>query len=364
MENLKQKLIKTIVEHSCNISKSDHVLLFASHNIEESFLEALIKEINSKGAYCYFELINDRLKSISQSVADEEYANFMIKSDIEKYKNCNVRIFIQKENNRYESKIVPNESKTFLQKARDKFFFHILQKRWLYLQFPSDLDAHLHKMSGSEFENFFFNACTIDYSELEKNLQPLKKLMEKTDNVRICGNGTDISFSIKDIPAVICSGNHNIPDGEIYTAPIKNSVNGIIRYNAPHNMFGESFEDIKLTVKDGKIIKVDCKEKADLLYKYMSIDEGGLYFGEFALGVNKAITKSTGNTLFDEKINGSFHLTSGNCYNKANNGNKSCTHEDFVCIQTPEFGGGEIYFDNILIRKDGKFTLKELEILN
>lgn len=362
--DLKNKFIKTIIEHSCKIKKNDKVLLEVSAGIEESFLENLINTINEKGAYCQLELSNARLNALCESVADETYEKFLIESNIEKYKCCDVSIFMIRETNQFEKNIVPIKAQSHINKAQEKFCEYIERKRWLYLQFPSELDAHMNKMSSAEYEKFFYEVCTIDYAKLKQDMLPLKTIMDNAESVRICGNGTDISFSIKNMPSIICAGDLNIPDGEIYTAPIMESVNGVVSYNTPYIMGGEKFENIKLTVELGKIIKVECRDNAKLLEQLLSVDDGGLRFGEFALGVNKSITKPTGNTLFDEKIYGSFHLTAGACYEDADNGNKSCIHEDFVCIQTEEFGGGEIYFDDILIRKNGEFVLDELKKLN
>jgi aminopeptidase len=194
-------------------------------------------------------------------------------------------------------------------------------------------------------------------------MDSLKALMERTDRVRIVGPGTDISFSIKGIPAVKCSGDRNIPDGEIYTAPVKNSVNGVISYNCPSVNNGIRFENVRLEFKDGKIINATAND-TEAVNKVFDTDEGARYVGEFALGVNPFINEAMGDILFDEKISGSIHFTPGNCYAGAPNGNSSAIHWDLVLVQTPAFGGGEIYFDDVLIRKDGRFVLPELDVLN
>jgi len=194
-------------------------------------------------------------------------------------------------------------------------------------------------------------------------MTPLVELMNKTDKVRIVGPGTDLTFSIKGIPAIKCSGERNIPDGEVYTAPVKDSMNGIISYNTPSEEMGFTYENIVFEVKDGKIVKATSnndKKINDLL----DTDEGARYFGEFAIGVNPYVLHPMKDTLFDEKIAGSFHLTPGQSYEDAPNGNGSAVHWDLVMIQRPEYGGGEIYFDDVLIRKDGLFVLPELQCLN
>jgi aminopeptidase len=198
---------------------------------------------------------------------------------------------------------------------------------------------------------------------MDKAMDALKELMDKTDKVRIVGPGTDLTFSIKGIGTVKCSGERNIPDGEIYTAPIKDSVNGIISYNTPSEEEGFTYENVVFEVKNGKIVKATAND-TDRINALLDTDEGARYFGEFAIGVNPYILHPMKDTLFDEKIAGSFHLTPGCAYEDANNGNVSAVHWDLVMIQRPEYGGGEIYFDDVLIRKDGLFVLPELEVLN
>jgi aminopeptidase len=235
--------------------------------------------------------------------------------------------------------------------------------RWVVLRYPNDAMAQLSGTSTEAFEDFYFRVCNLDYSRMEQAMQPLIDLMNRTDRVRLTGPGTDLTFSIKDIPAIACAGGMNIPDGEVYTAPVRESVNGTLSYNTPSVFQGFTFENICLTFENGKIIKATAND-TERLNKVFGIDEGARYVGEFAIGVNPYILTPMKDTLFDEKIMGSIHFTPGNCYEEASNGNASAIHWDLVLIQRPEYGGGEIYFDDVLIRKDGRFVLPELEGLN
>ena len=194
-------------------------------------------------------------------------------------------------------------------------------------------------------------------------MTPLVELMNRTDKVHIKGPGTDLHFSIKGIPAIKCAGTMNIPDGEVFTAPVKNSINGTLRYNVPAVFQGRTYENIAFTFKDGKIVKATANETASL-NKVLDTDAGSRYVGEFSFGLNPYILTPMKDTLFDEKIAGSFHMTPGRCYDEAPNGNQSAIHWDLVCIQRPEYGGGEIYLDGVLVRKDGRFVLPELAGLN
>jgi aminopeptidase len=235
--------------------------------------------------------------------------------------------------------------------------------KWSVLRYPNNAMAQLAGMSTSDYEDFYFRACLLDYDKMAKAMKHLTDRMAKTDRVKITGGGTDISFSIKGIPSFGMSGNRNIPDGEIYTAPVKDSVNGVITYNVPSPYEGLVFQDIRFEFKNGKIINASSNH-SEKLNSILDTDPGARYIGEFALGVNPVIKDPILDILFDEKIAGSFHLTPGAAYENADNGNKSAVHWDLISIQRPEYGGGEIYFDNELIRKDGLFVTDDLLCLN
>ncbi len=198
---------------------------------------------------------------------------------------------------------------------------------------------------------------------MSRAMDPLVALMERTDKVHLKGPGTDLTFSIKGMNAIKCDGERNIPDGEVYTAPIRDSINGTLSYNTPSLVAGFRFENIRFTFEHGKIVDAVAND-TQRINQYLDTDEGGRYIGEFSLGVNPNIHTPMCDTLFDEKIAGSIHFTPGNAYDEADNGNRSAIHWDLVLIQTPEYGGGEIYFDDVLIRKDGRFVIPELEGLN
>jgi aminopeptidase len=246
---------------------------------------------------------------------------------------------------------------------RPVFDQRINHTKWCVMRYPSPSMAQLANTSTEAFEDFYFQVCNLDYAKMDKAMDPLVALMERTDKVRIVSPGTDLTFSIKGIPAVKCSGHRNIPDGEVYTAPVKNSVNGVISYNTPTVYEGTSFENIKLRFENGKIVEAtgsNTKRLNDIL----DADEGARYVGEFAIGVNPYIKHPMKDILFDEKIDGSIHFTPGQAYETADNTNRSSVHWDMVLIQRPDYGGGEIWFDGVLIRKDGRFVIKELEGLN
>jgi aminopeptidase len=241
--------------------------------------------------------------------------------------------------------------------------YRVNHTKWVVLRYPNYSMAQLANTSFENFEDFYYDVCTLDYRKMSKAMDPLVSLMERADSVRLKGPGTDLSFSIKGVPAVKCCGERNIPDGEVYTAPVRESVNGTISYNTSSVEQGFTYENITFEVRDGRIVKASANNN-ERLNKLLDTDAGARFFGEFALGVNPRVLHPMKDTLFDEKIAGSFHLTPGASYEDAFNGNKSAIHWDLVMIQRPDYGGGEIWFDGQLIRKDGLFTLPELQALN
>jgi aminopeptidase len=239
-----------------------------------------------------------------------------------------------------------------------------LKKRWCVLRWPNAAMAVLARKSLAAFEDFYFRVCNLDYGAMSRAMDPLVELMQRTDRVRLVGPDTDIEFSIRGLPAVKCAGVVNIPDGEVFTAPVRDSMNGVITYNTSSVYQGLSFQDVRLEVKNGRIVSATAPENQKELVEILDADEGARSFGEFAIGVNPFVLEPMNDTLFDEKIKGSIHLTPGNAYDECDNGNRSSVHWDLVLIQRPEHGGGEIWFDGTLVRKDGRFVLPSLAALD
>jgi aminopeptidase len=235
--------------------------------------------------------------------------------------------------------------------------------KWVVLRYPSPAMAQLADMSTEAFEDYYFRVCCLDYGKMDRAMDALKERMERADRVRLGSPGTDLSFSIRGLPAIKCAGKMNIPDGEVYTAPVRDSVNGVITYNPPSVKDGFTFSGIRLTFRNGKIVDAAANDTGRINAQ-LDIDEGARYVGEFAIGVNPYITFPMKDTLFDEKIAGSIHFTPGASYDDCFNGNRSSLHWDLVLIQTPEYGGGELWFDDTLIRRDGRFVPEDLQCLN
>jgi aminopeptidase len=288
----------------------------------------------------------------------------MASHELARMKKMNAYIAMRGSHNVTELADVPAEKMRLIgKKMRPVQDQRVKRTKWVVLRWPTPSMAQLAGMSTEAFEDFFFDVCTLDYRKLQPGMKALKALMEKTDRVQIKAPGTDLNFSIKGIPAIICGGDRNIPDGEVFTAPVKDSVEGQLTFNAPSIYQGTAFDGIQLRFKRGKIVEASSNE-TEKLNKILDSDVGARYIGEFSLGFNPRVFQPMRDILFDEKIAGSFHFTPGQAYEEADNGNRSQVHWDMVSIQRPDYGGGEIYFDGKLIRKNGEFLPKQLRSLN
>lgn len=359
-----EKLAKILVNYSCKVQKNEKVLISFTGESSKNLVRQIIKEVYAVGGYPYYDM---RDSSIAREIimhCNESQLKFLNDYEMAQMKGMDAYIAIRAADNTSELSDVPPEKINMYNKT----LHPVLEERvnntkWVVLRYPNYSMAQLANMSLEAFEDFYFNVCTLDYNKMSKAMDALVALMDKTDKVHILGPGTDLKFSIKGIPTLKCDGERNIPDGEIYTAPVRDSVNGILSYNTPSEYQGFTYEKIRFEFKEGKIIKAEAND-TKRINTLLDNDAGSRYIGEFAIGINPYILKPMKDTLFDEKIMGSFHFTPGNSYEDASNGNKSAIHWDLVCIQTPEYGGGEIYFDDVLIRKDGRFVIPVLEGLN
>lgn len=359
------KLARNLVNYSCRVQKGEKVLI-ETNGIPVEMTCELVKAVYEAGGYPFVQNNFSRINREILNGLSEEMVEKWAEYDAYRMKDMDCYIGISGGNNSLETSDVPAEKRTLYSKRYVMPVHYDLRvngTKWVILRWPTEGMACQAKMSTSAFEDFYFNVCNLDYAKMDKAMDALQNLMKKTDKVRLIARDTDLTFSIKNIGAVKCSGQCNIPDGEVYSAPVKNSVNGYIHYNAPSIHDGFEFKDVRLVFKDGKIVEATANDTA-AVNRVFDMDEGARYVGEFAIGVNPYVTKPFGDILFDEKIAGSIHFTPGACYEDCSNGNDSSLHWDLVLIMTPEYGGGEIWFDDLLIRKDGLFVLDELKPLN
>ncbi len=367
MQDLRiDKLAETLLDHSCEIQPGENVLIDAYDLPEPQLVCRLVELTAERGATPFVNWkCNAILRSLFQT-ATETGMKLAGEFDMAQMKQMQAYIAIRGAANSSELSDVPSDKLDLYQQHwwKPVTDIRVNHSKWVVLRYPTPSMAQSAKMSTPAFEDFFFDVCTADYVQMEKNQEPLKQLMEQTDRVHITGPGTDLTFSIKDIPVIPCNGRRNIPDGEVFTAPVRDSVNGTITYNTSSLYQGTVFDGISFEFSEGKIVKADCRNEPDQLNVTLDSDAGARFIGEWSLGCNNLIRQPMLDTLFDEKIGGSMHLTPGQAYETADNGNRSRVHWDLVLIQTPEYGGGEIHFDGQLIRKDGRFLPDDLQPLN
>ena len=357
------QLAKLLVEYSTQLKRNENVLIEA-FDVPDEMTIALVRAARNAGAIPFVQIHRARVSRELALDASDRQLNLIARHELARMKEMDAYIAVRGSNNITELSDVPaDKMKLIARKMRPVQDRRVKKTKWVVLRWPTPSMAQLAGMSTEAFEDFYFDVCTLDYRKLQPGMAALKRLMEKTDRVEIKGPGTDLRFSINGIPAVICGGDRNIPDGEVFSCPVKRSVEGHVTFNAPSVYQGIGFDGIRLEFKHGKILNATSNETRKL-NNILDSDPGARYVGEFSLGFNPRVLQPMRDILFDEKIAGSFHLTPGQAYEEADNGNRSQVHWDMVSIQRPEYGGGEIYFDGKLIRRDGEFLPKELRSLN
>ncbi len=359
------QLARNLVNYSCAVKPGERVLIELVGGGLREFGAELMEQVVAAGGLPFVQLTEPTIQRALMLHCTEEQLKSMAAYELARMQEMQAYIGVRAGDNAYETADVPDEKKQLYAKhySRPVTDIRVGKTKWVVLRYPLPSMAQQAAMSTEAFEEHYFNVCNLDYAKMSRAMDALVERMQRTDRVRITGRGTDFSFSIKGLPAIKCDGQCNIPDGEVYTAPVRESVNGVLRYNTPSLYNGVTFENVELTFKDGKVVGATANN-TESLNRILDTDAGARYVGEFAIGVNPYINEAMKDTLFDEKIAGSFHFTPGCCYDECDNGNKSAIHWDMVCIQTPEYGGGEMYFDDELIRKDGLFVPAYLHCLN
>lgn len=361
------RLASVLCGHSTQLTAEDRVMIHA-FDIPESALVEIIRCVQSTGAQPVVRI--EQGGALRQAFMGLTEGTASLLSDIDCYAMDKMTAYIglRGGSNAFETSDVPQEKKSLWQRIHSEPVHmkrRVPNTKWVVLRWPEPGMAQQARMSTAAFEDFYFDVCTMDYAKMARAVEPLKDLMDATDIVELKGPNLDLTFSIKDIGSVPCVGRRNIPDGECFSCPVKESVNGTIQYNTASLYQGIEFTDVRYVVKNGKIVEATAGALTDRLNAILDTDAGARYFGEWAIGFNPYILSPMLDTLFDEKIAGSFHLTPGNAYPPpGGNGNTSAVHWDKVVIQRPEYGGGEIWMDGKLVRKDGLFVLPELEALN
>jgi len=357
------QLAEGLTGFSTNLQKGERVLIEA-FDIPEAMVIALVRAARKRGAVPFVNLQSGRINRELVNHVDSEQFETQSTWELGRMQKMDAYIAVRGSDNIFElSDVDPGKVAQVIRAMKGVLDYRVNKTKWVVLRWPTSAMAQQAMMSTEGFEEFYFRVCTQDYSRMIEGMEALKTLMAKTDQVHIKGPDTDLRFSIKGIDAIACGGLHNIPDGEVFSCPVRDSVEGEITYNAPTVYQGVSFDQVHLKFKQGKIVEAESNN-TQRLNEILNSDEGARYIGEFAIGFNPHILEPMRDILFDEKIAGSFHFTPGQAYEQANNGNRSQVHWDLVQIQRPEYGGGEIWFDGELIRKDGLFVKEALKKLN
>jgi aminopeptidase len=358
-----EQLAKLLTSHSVNLQKGDKVLIDA-FEIPDEMTIAAVRAARARGAVPLVQVHHARISRELSREAQDEGFDIQAAIQLAQMKRMQAYIAFRGGDNMTEmSDVPPEKMKMVSKKLKPVLDWRVKKTKWCVLRWPSPSMAQSAGMSTEAFEDFYFRVCTLDYAKMQPGMKALAETMMATDCVEIKGPGTDLRFSIKGMKALPCGGTHNIPDGEVFTAPVRNSVQGVVTYNAPTIYQGTGFDNVRLEFKDGKIVNATANNTRKL-NQILDSDAGARYIGEFAIGFNPHILQPMRDILFDEKINGSFHFTPGQCYEETENGNRSQVHWDMVNIQREDYGGGTIHFDGRLIRENGRFVPKPLQALN
>jgi len=360
-----QQLAHLIVNHSVRIQPGEAALV-ESFDLADGLVLDLVEEIQKAGGIPVVSLRSNAV--IRSQLLSATEAQLAVQADLELHQMKAVQAYIgiRASANVSELADVPSDRMALYQKVVAQpvhLNYRVNHTKWVVLRYPNAAMAQLASMSTAAFEDFYFRVCNVDYARMRQAIVPLRERMLRTDRVHLKSPGTDLRFSIKDVGVVSCHGERNIPDGECFTAPVRDSIEGTIRYNTKSVYLGTTYDQLEFRFEKGRIVEAKGNPQ-DKLDQLLDTDDGARHIGEFSLGFNPHILTPMMDTLFDEKIAGSLHFTPGTAYETTENGNRSKIHWDLVLIQRPEYGGGEVWFDGELIRKDGRFVVPDLAGLN
>jgi aminopeptidase len=358
------RLADVIARFSLDVQTGENVLLDFRGAATSDLLKAVVTSVTRAGGVPFPLIGDDGVQRRFLRSAREEQVKAWgdLHEALMRRMQCYVRV--NGTSNPFDVSDVPEDARAWERQhymKRVHLQIRVPETKWVVLRYPTDSMAQQAGMSREAFEDLYFRVCNLDYARFSRAMDPLKELMERTDTVRLTARDTDVTLSIRGIDVVKCDGRMNLPDGEVYTAPVRDSVNGVVTYNAGSLYGGTSWDWIRLTFRDGKIVDVAAPNDLAKLEEIFGTDEGASYVGEFSFGLNPHLHRAMKDTLFDEKIYGSFHTALGQCYDIAANGNASAIHWDLVCIQTEEYGGGDVWFDGKLARRNGHWVHPDLE---
>lgn len=362
-----EKYASVLVDYSTDVKKGDLVLIRATSPAAENLVKAVYKKVVQKGAHALLRTsICDMSDTFIKYATDEQldFVDPISKMEyeiVDKYISIgaplNVKNMARADKNKLarRSKATRELSELLLNRSAKG------EASWVIADVPTHGLAQEAKMSFDEYSEFLFNACFLNLDDPVARLKEMdneqKRWCEYLNNVskiRIVGEKTDIMFSTKGRKWISCSGLNNYPDGEVFTSPVEDSANGEIYFDFPAIYRGNEAHKIHLTLENGKVVKAVAEKGEEFLNSMLDMDEGARFVGEIAIGTNEMIQDVTGNILFDEKIGGSIHMAVGASYPETGGKNVSGLHWDIIKNMK---NGGEIYADEKLIYKDGKFIV-------
>ena len=346
------KVAKLLIDYSTRTKNGDRVLIRADASAKELALE-VYKQALLRGAHPWIRAELPGAKYVFFKHASDEQLGFVPDHDMTEIKNTDVYISLGAPSNVKElSSIDPARISARMKASKEVNEWRVEKTRWVIFAYPTEAYAQEAEMSLTEFEDFVFNACLIDWAEVSKKLQILKQNVDAADKVEIVSPDTRLEFSVKGRKGVAASGDKNMPDGEFFTSVVEDSVNGNIHFDVPAVWYGNVVEGTTLTFEKGKVVSAKAAKNQAFLEKILATDEGAKRIGEFGIGFNYGITKSVKLILFDEKIGGTVHFALGRGYKQTLSQNDSAVHWDMIKDLRKD---GEIYFDGKLVMKNGKW---------
>ncbi len=334
---------KLLVHTSTRVERGDTVLIHIV-DVGQDLATEVFKEVARVGGQPLIVTTPSEATRGFYQAVDDATLTTMPTHYLELVKASDVIISIRSNTN---TKSLNNIDPTKI-RARAKALQHLrearLSKRWCLTQYPTPGYAQDAEMALREYEDFVYSAVLIDWQEEVEAMNGLKKLMDETDVVRLIGDKTDLTMSIKGRTAVVGGPTHNVPGGEVFTAPRDDSAQGEIYFDLPAVVHGKEVEGIRLWFEEGRVVEFSAEKNETLLKSMIETDEGARRLGELGIGTNRGIQRFTKNILFDEKIDGTIHLALGRAYKECGGVNESAIHWDMIKTMDPA-KGSKVLFD-------------------
>jgi aminopeptidase len=361
-----ETVAKILVDYSVEVKPNQLVQITGSPEGAPLIL-AVYQKVLERGAHPFLQVELEEAQELLYTCASDAQLDYIppFMKDIIEQINASIGIWTDVNTKRLTNADPAKQSRRAV--ARRPLSDRLLERaakkelRWTATLYPTQAFAQDAEMSLREFEDFVYKGCLVyeadpikAWKKISKEQQRVTDWLNKARQVHVVGPDTDLKLEVTGRKWINCDGRENFPDGEIFTGPIEDSVNGHIRYTYPACDFGREVEDVRLQFKDGKVIKATAAKNEQFLLKMLETDEGARYVGEFAFGTNSGIQQFIKNTLFDEKIGGTIHLAIGKGYPESGSKNKSAIHWDMVCDLRD---GGEVRVDGTLFLKDGKILV-------